>query len=109
MISYSQEIKYLCDPHFDSDENVYPAIYPNWDHSPRSGKNGFIVVDSTPELFEKHVSQVLDEIKNKRPEHQIAFVKSWNEWGEGNYMEPDLKYGKGYLNAMLRQLKIVSR
>ena len=104
LISYSQEIKTLCDPEFDSNEDVYPAIYPNWDHSPRSGRNGFIVVDSTPELFEKHVAQVLKEVENKQPEHQIAFVKSWNEWGEGNYIEPDLKYGKGYLEALSRQL-----
>jgi hypothetical protein len=27
-------------------------------------------------------------------------LKSWNEWGEGNYMEPDLKYGKGYIKAL---------
>jgi len=104
LISYSQEIKTLCDPEFDSNEDVYPAIYPNWDHSPRSGRNGFIIVDSTPDLFEKHVAQVLDEVKSKEPEHQIVFIKSWNEWGEGNYMEPDLKFGKGYLNALSRQL-----
>lgn len=27
-------------------------------------------------------------------------LKSWNEWGEGNYMEPDLKYGKKYILAL---------
>lgn len=107
LISYSQEIKTLCDPEFDSNDDVYPAIYPNWDHSPRSGRNGFIIVDSTPELFEKHVAQVLDEVKSKQPEHQIAFVKSWNEWGEGNYIEPDLKFGKGYLEALSRQIEKV--
>ena len=91
-------------PSFSQRSLVFEAIYPNWDHSPRSGRNGFIVVDSTPELFEKHVAQVLKEVENKQPEHQIAFVKSWNEWGEGNYIEPDLKYGKGYLEALSRQL-----
>ena len=104
LISYSKEIKTLCDPQFDSDEHVYPAIYPNWDHSPRSGKNGFIVIDSNPQLFEKHVSQVLGVVRDKQPEHQIVFIKSWNEWGEGNYMEPDLRYGKGYLDALFRQI-----
>ena len=33
-------------------------------------------------------------------EKQIIFLKSWNEWGEGNYMEPDQKYGHGYLDAL---------
>ena len=39
-------------------------------------------------------------IKNKPEEEQIVMVKSWNEWGEGNYMEPDLEYGHGYIDAL---------
>ena len=39
-------------------------------------------------------------VKNKPKEEQIILIKSWNEWGEGNYMEPDLKHGKGYINAL---------
>ena len=31
---------------------------------------------------------------------KLIFLKSWNEWGEGNYMEPDLTFGKGYINAL---------
>lgn len=102
LTSYANEIKFLSDPDFDSNEDVYPAIYPNWDHSPRSGRNGFIIVGSTPDLFQKHVSQVLSTIKNKADDHQIVFLKSWNEWGEGNYLEPDLKFGKGYIQALAK-------
>jgi hypothetical protein len=32
---------------------------------------------------------------SKPEEDQIIFIKSWNEWAEGNYLEPDMKYGKG--------------
>lgn len=100
LIPYSKEVKNMLAPDFDSQEDVYPAIYPNWDHSPRSGRNGYIVVNSTPALFKKHALQVFDEIKNKKHEHQIVFIKSWNEWGEGNYLEPDLKFGRKYLDAL---------
>jgi len=34
----------------------------------------------------------------------IVFLKSWNEWGEGNYMEPDLKYGKKYIETLKQEL-----
>ena len=37
-------------------------------------------------------------------QNQVAFIKSWNEWGEGNYMEPCLKYGHGYLEALKKAL-----
>jgi len=84
----------------DSWENVYPVIIPNKDRSPRSGKYADIWHGSTPELFQKNVENALEIIKNKDDEHKILFLMSWNEWAEGNYMEPDLKFGHGYLDAL---------
>jgi len=52
------------------------------------------------ENFKKHIEQALNIIDTKPQEHKILFLKSWNEWGEGNYVEPDLKYGHAYLNAI---------
>lgn len=83
-----------------SDNKVYPVLIPNWDNSPRRGSGGLIYYNSTPEEFKKHIRDVFELIKDKPAEDQIVFLKSWNEWGEGNYMEPDLKYGKGYINAL---------
>jgi hypothetical protein len=88
---YSQE---------DTQEHVYPTIIPNWDRSPRSGKKARIYTNSTPEVFAEQVDMALDLIKNKKSEHKILFLMSWNEWAEGNYMEPDLKYGHGFLKAL---------
>ena len=48
--------------------------------------------------------EALDAIKNKPQSQQILLLKSWNEWGEGNYMEPDLKNGKGYIEALKKAL-----
>lgn len=80
--------------------HVYPTLIPNWDHTPRSGAGGYLFHKSSPDLFKNHVVDVLNKISHKSQEHQICFLKSWNEWGEGNYMEPDLKYGKGYIEAL---------
>lgn len=88
----------------DYRDDVFPTMIPNWDHTPRSGYNGDLFTNSTPALFEKHCEQVLSIVKDKRSNRQIAFLKSWNEWGEGNYMEPDLKYGKGFIKS-LREAK----
>lgn len=82
------------------EDRIYPTLIPNWDYTPRRGAGGLIFHNSTPELFKKHVKQIFKLIENKKQENQIVFLKSWNEWGEGNYMEPDLKYGKGYINAL---------
>lgn len=83
---------------------VYPTIIPNWDHTPRSKAGGFVLQGSTPELFKKHVKSILDNVAHKPKNNQIVFLKSWNEWGEGNYMEPDTEYGKAYINALNEEL-----
>lgn len=84
----------------DKWENIYPMVMPNWDRSPRSGRRSCVYTNTTPEVFKKCVNKAIDLVKDKEDEHKIIFVKSWNEWGEGNHMEPDLKYGKGYLNVL---------
>ena len=88
----------------DKVENIFPTIIPGWDHTPRSGREGQVFHDSTPELFEKHIEVVLGNINEKPEERKIVFLKSWNEWAEGNYMEPDLKWGKRYLEAFKRKI-----
>lgn len=80
--------------------NIFPTLIPNWDHSPRSGKQGSVFYNSTPENFALHLKDALNIIKDKDEDKKILFLKSWNEWGEGNYIEPCLKYGKQYLNII---------
>lgn len=87
-----------------NNEDVFPTLIPNWDHTPRSGSGGYLYTNSTPTLFEKHADEVFGSISKKTEERQIVFLKSWNEWGEGNYMEPDLKFGKGYIHALNKSL-----
>ena len=98
LIKYENALKYLWKQSIDTNEFVIPSLLPNWDHSPRSGKSAAILTNSTPQLFEKLCLKVFDGIKNKQ--NKIIFIKSWNEWGEGNYMEPDLRYGKGFIKAL---------
>jgi len=88
----------------DRREDVYPQLLAGWDRSPRSGRNAIIYYNNNPETFAYAVDKALDCIKDKNPEHRILFLNSWNEWGEGAYMEPDLKYGKGKLVALRKKL-----
>ncbi len=84
----------------DTWENVYPSILPQWDRTPRVASMDGVYVNATPEKFENHIRQALSLIKNKQPEHRILFLKSWNEWGEGNYVEPDMEWGHGFIDAI---------
>ena len=98
---YAKAMKEMIIPE-DSCENILPTICPNFDHTPRSCTRGLVYTNSNPKSFYNHVSQILDIVSPKQ--NRIVFLKSWNEWGEGNYMEPDEKYGKGYIEAMRKAL-----
>lgn len=89
----------------DYREDVFPSIMPNWDHTPRSTYGGAVLHGSTPELFKQHAEMVLRVVNQKEKNSRVVFLKSWNEWGEGNYMEPDLRFGKGYIKA-LKEAKV---
>ena len=98
---YAKAMKDMIIPE-DSNENVFPTICPNFDHTPRSGTRGLVYTNSNPTTFYNHVRQILDVVAPKQ--NKFVFLKSWNEWGEGNYMEPDEKYGKGYIEALRKAL-----
>ncbi|CDH43068.1 glycosyltransferase WbsX family protein [Candidatus Contendibacter odensensis] len=101
---YAKVIPYLL-PEQLTENHIYPCVIPNWDNSPRSGVNGLALHGSTPELFRRHFRHALDLVKDRPPEQQIVFIKSWNEWAEGNHLEPDLRYGHAYLEAIREELK----
>lgn len=82
----------------DKDDRILPTIIPGWDHSPRRGKSGLILTDYTPEAFEIHVRSVMEILSQKQ--NKLCFIKAWNEWGENNYLEPDLKYGRAFLEVL---------
>lgn len=85
-------------------DNVFPTLMPNWDRTPRSGRKAMIYYNSTPEVFREQILTALNLLTDKSNEHRILFLMSWNEWAEGNYIEPDLKYGHGYLDVLREML-----
>ncbi len=83
---------------------VFPCVYPNWDNTPRSGRAGRVATESTPERFGAQVRRAVELATANPPDEQFLMIKSWNEWAEGNYLEPDAEYGLGRLEALARAL-----
>ena len=96
---YAEAARWFVGPE-DTRDDIIPTIYSGWDHTPRSGCEGTVFSHYTPDVFERHVKQVLRAVENKPASLKIVFVKSWNEWGEGNYMEPDRRYGLQFLERL---------
>jgi lipopolysaccharide biosynthesis protein len=79
---------------------VHPCVYPNWDNTPRLERRGSVIVDASPEKFGVHVHQAVDRARLNPTNEQLLFVKSWNEWAEGNHLEPDRVHGRAWLEAL---------
>ncbi|WP_072569029.1 glycosyltransferase WbsX family protein [Enterobacter sp. SA187] len=75
-----------------------PVIFPGWDSSIRHGKKGVILKNNSPELFEEHVKNTANIVS--RMKRKMLMVKSWNEWAEGNYIEPCNVNGDSYLKII---------
>ena len=82
----------------------YPCVIPNWDNTPRSGWNGMVIQGTTPERFRTQLRKALNRVSRFEADRRIVFVKSWNEWAEGNHLEPDLRYGHAYLDVLREEL-----
>ena len=88
----------------DGDRPVQPVIYPNWDNTPRMGRDGLVLVGATPERFEENVRDAVALVASRPPSERFVWVKSWNEWAEGNHLEPDQVFGRGWLESLRRGL-----
>ncbi len=84
--------------------DVYPQLLAGWDRSPRSGRRAIVYADRNPRDFAEAARLCLECVSDKPPERRIVFLNSWNEWGEGAYMEPDRQFGTQYLDALKRAL-----
>jgi len=78
----------------------YPCALANWDNTPRSGRRGYILSNSTPDLFKVYLQIITKQVSDRELDRRIIFIKSWNEWAEGNYLEPDQKYGSQFLQVI---------
>jgi hypothetical protein len=98
-IKYENVIPYLIKPGgYKSGE--FPIIIPNWDTTPRLKEEAIVFYDNHPEHFRKHIRQVFDEVANRPYQDNLVFIRSWNEWAEGNYLEPDAEFGTAFLNVL---------
>ncbi len=81
-------------------EGVYPGITPMWDNTARNTTNATLFHDSTPALYKKWLTSILKKYQAFQSDNsKYVFINAWNEWAEGNHLEPCLKWGNQYLEV----------
>ena len=66
----------------------------------RKGENAFMFKNSTPSMFKTWLNFHVENTKVVAENEQLIFINAWNEWAEGNHLEPCQKWGLQYLEAL---------
>lgn len=77
-----------------------PVVWPNWDNTPRSGRRGYVLTGSLPRAFRVLLDRAITQVEDRPMQSRLVLIRSWNEWAEGNYLEPDEEFGRQYLEAV---------
>jgi lipopolysaccharide biosynthesis protein len=85
----------------------YPCITPMWDNSARRKSGAMILHNSKPEYYAGWLCKTIEKV-NKADIEPLIFINAWNEWAEGNHLEPCQRWGRAYLEATKRALCISS-
>lgn len=78
-----------------ADSKHVPVVFTGWDTSPRHLKRGTVLKGFDATQFKAHLDAISAQLI-ARPQHnatQVVLIKSWNEWAEGNVIEPDDQSG----------------
>ena len=104
--SYKKYVEYQLSKKQNASLKEYPCVSPGWDNSPRRVNKSFVAFKgNTPELFEKWFSGVYSRFKPFSTNENFIFINAWNEWAEGNHLEPDRKWGRKFLVAVRNVIK----
>ncbi|MGL4631743.1 MAG: glycoside hydrolase family 99-like domain-containing protein [Leadbetterella sp.] len=95
-ISYDEVVRRMKTKKEPSYKN-YKCIMPSWDNCARRKTNAFLISDSTPDKYKDWLEDVCEKSNVYSNEENFVFLNAWNEWAEGNHLEPDQKWGKQYL------------
>ena len=78
-----------------------------WDNSARRKNWAKVFINSHPDIYSEWLTHTLNKFRPYSEDENFIFINAWNEWAEGNHIEPCLKWGHDYLkatkNALLKE------
>ncbi len=85
-----------------------PCVTPSWDNSARR-LEAMIIQNNEPQKFTEWLLSAFKRVANYDADEQVVFINAWNEWAEGCHLEPDLRNGRIFLEAIKNAVDIHNR
>lgn len=99
---YQEAVRLMAKLEPERYDDLIPSVFVGWDNTARRGKKGIVMVDNLPNLFEEELIRVIEKLKLTEKNHGLLFINAWNEWAEGNKLEPDFFNGNSHLEVIKR-------
>lgn len=80
---------------------LFRGVCPSWDNTARRKNHSTVFLNSSPALYQRWLEKAIRDtiINQANPDERLIFINAWNEWAEGAHLEPDRRYGYGYLKS----------
>lgn len=102
-IDYEKYVSYMAS-YPKNQYKKFPCVCPSWDNSSRRKKGAFMFINSNPVTYGEWLEDTIKTFIPFSDEENFVFINAWNEWAEGNHLEPDQKWGNRYLEITKRVL-----
>ena len=97
---YKTALNLMAEVEPESFDKIIPCVFVGWDNTARRGGNGIVIKNNEPNLFEAELMRVKKKLECSGDNLGMIFVNAWNEWAEGNYLEPDNMHHYAYLDSI---------
>lgn len=100
LLSYRETVRNALSRARQQDRNSYPAVMVTFDNTARKKSGSDIWYGSNPYTFRRWLAQTVGTVAARQPDERVVFVNAWNEWAESAVLEPTLRWGPTYLQAV---------
>jgi len=105
VLDYSDVANFYMNEDSFRDFTYFRSVIPIWDNTARYDENAYVIHQSTPHMFQQWLEETIHYSNSElAKEERFIVVNAWNEWAEGDHLEPDTMYGYSYLNSIGRAL-----
>lgn len=78
----------------------FRGVMPSWDNTARRQDAAHIFLNSSARIYQLWLDFLIEwTVRERTGDERIVFINAWNEWAEGNHLEPDQAFGRAYLEA----------
>lgn len=105
VLDYSEVADHYMHKEHAKDGVLFRSLVPTWDNTARYGSEALALHGFTTPKFQEWLEHLIDySLRELEVDRRFIVVNAWNEWAEGAHLEPDIRFGYGYLNSIGRAL-----